>query len=184
VIAFGCVTSDERVYRAGAAKAIEEVCGRDSLLLRRDGSSAPVAAYSELIAASAAHEDLEALVLLDQRVTHLGDDMPGRLRAVLAATEAAVVGVTTGPGMLEVEEVSGAILVLSAWATRELRCDPLTAGVADAVALDLCLQAHAHRRRVVAADWLGLDPVERWSRAPDERRAWVRAMAAVRGKWA
>jgi hypothetical protein len=184
MIAFGCATTDERLFRAGAAVAIEAAADRDSLLMRRRVEGSFAGPYDEMMAEAAGHGDLEALVLVGQSVSRLAGDLPARARALLAADPAvAVVGPAAVEGAREVESVGGALLVLSAWAVRELRCDPSVSDALDPLAIDLCFQARARGRRVVGSDALGTEAGERRAWPAAERRAWVRSFAAAQRKW-
>jgi hypothetical protein len=184
MIAFGCASTDERRFRAGAARAIEEAAEPDSPLLRRHVYDSIADSYGEMLAAAAGYEDLEALVLFDQSVSRADPQLPARLRALLAASpDVAVIGAGATPGVHEVEAVGGALLALSAWAVRELRCDASVSGALDALAMDLCFQARARGRRVLASGALGVAPVSRVELEPPERRAWLRSAVAVRRKW-
>lgn len=82
-------------------------------------------------------------------------------------------------GAHEVDMVDGRVLVLSAWAARELRFDGQLADSSHGHDIDICLQARARGRRVVAC---GLGVSDRTREGfPD--RHWVQADAAVRRKW-
>jgi hypothetical protein len=84
-------------------------------------------------------------------------------------------------GVHEVDSVDGMLLVLSAWAARELRFDSELSGPLDGYDMDICLQARAQGRRVVAG---GLD-VSHYTTYEGffDRRRWVRAAAALQRKW-
>lgn len=84
-------------------------------------------------------------------------------------------------GAHEVDAVDGLLLVLSAWAAQELRFDGDLAGPLDGYDLDICLQARARGRRVVAADLLHRHFVS-YDRFFDRRR-WIEAEVALRRKW-
>lgn len=184
MIAFGCATTDEREFRAGAAQAIEAVAESSSLLMRRAADGAFAVPYDEMLAEAASHDDLEAVVLLGQCVSGLDSELPAWVRGLLAASDdVAVVGAGTVGGAQEVESVGGTVLVLSAWAASELSCDAAVCGALDPLAMDLGLQARARGRRVVASGALSAVCRERWARPAAERRAWIRSMAAVRAKW-
>lgn len=85
-------------------------------------------------------------------------------------------------GTHEVDSVDGMLLVLSAWAARELRFDRDLAGPLDGYDLDLCLQARARGRRVVVAD-LAVSHYVGYEGFFDRRR-WVEAAVALQRKWA
>lgn len=85
-------------------------------------------------------------------------------------------------GAHEVDSVDGMLLVLSAWAARELRFDRDLAGPLDGYDVDICLQARARGRRVVAAS-LDVNHYARYEGFFDRRR-WVEAAVALQRKWA
>ncbi len=183
MIAFACATTGEREFREGAAAAIHRVAEADSLLLRRHGHESAASPCNEMLDRAAAEEDLEALVLLAQDVSIEDDDFPRRLRALLAiGPEVAVVGPGDGRGPREVEALGGGLAALSPWAVRELRFDEALGGPLDCGMVDICRQARALGRRVVA----GHIHVHRVSRGlePAERVRSVRAGAALWRKWA
>lgn len=84
-------------------------------------------------------------------------------------------------GTYEVESVDGLLLVLSAWAARELRFDRELAGPLDGYDMDLCLQARARGRRVVVADLDVSHHVE--YEGFFDRRRWLEAAVALQRKW-
>lgn len=189
MIAFACVTTDERAFRAGAAQTIERVSENSSLLLRRHRRDSLDEALNEMLVEAAGQGDLEAVALLRQDV-HVGaTDRLARVRALLAASpDVAVIGTTSewaadpSRASREVELVDGTLFVLSAWAARELRFDPDAGGSLDACAMDVCLQARAAGRRVIATDLRAtlVEPLEQ----PADRSAGLRAAVAVRRRWA
>jgi len=216
MIAFGCATTSEEEYLAHAAPSVQRVAEPDSLPLRRHGYDSIHEPYNEMLGEAAAHEDLEAVVLLHQDVSIDDPDFLAKVRMILAASpEVAVIGAAGSrkpPGLAwwegdasyghldspllvpggstfhysdgahEVDAVDGLLLVLSAWAARELRFDRDLAGPLDGYDVDLCLQARARGRRVVAADFLHRHFVS-YGRFFDRRR-WVEADVALRHKWA
>lgn len=84
-------------------------------------------------------------------------------------------------GAFEVESVDGLLLVLSAWAARELRFDRELAGPLDGYDMDLCLQARARGGRVVVAD-LAVSHHVAYEGFFDRGR-WVEAAVALQRKW-
>jgi Glycosyltransferase like family len=84
-------------------------------------------------------------------------------------------------GVHEVDSVDGMLLVLSAWAARELRFDAELAGPLDGYDMDVCLQARARGRKVVAG---GLQ-VSHYTTYEGffDRARWLRAAVALRRKW-
>ena len=116
MIAFGCATTSEETFRAGAAEAIESSAEGDSPLLRRHGGEAIGALCNEMLDWAAAQDDLEAFVLLAEE-TSVGDGgVATRVRHWLATRpHGAVIG---GDG----------VVVLPHDAARELRFDPAHRG--------------------------------------------------------
>jgi Glycosyltransferase like family len=83
-------------------------------------------------------------------------------------------------GDFEVDSVDGMLLVLSAWAARELRFDRGLAGPLDGYDADICFQARARGRRVVVAD---LRVSHYAPRDFLDHRRWVDAAVALQRKW-
>jgi len=89
---------------------------------------------------------------------------------------------TYSHGVHEVDSVDGMLLVLSAWAVRELRFDGELSGPLDGYDMDICLQARARGRKVVAG---GLEVSHHTTyEGFFDRRRWVRAAVALQRKWA
>ena len=84
-------------------------------------------------------------------------------------------------GAHEVDAVDGLLLVLSAWAARELRFDADLSGPLDGYDTDICLQARAHGKRVVVGDF---DVAHHVQVDFFDRERWARAAVALRRKWA
>jgi hypothetical protein len=174
MIALGCVTTDERQFRSGAMVAIESVAERDSLLMRRWADGAPAARYDEMLAEAVRHDDLEAIVLLDQAVRAVDSRLLECVRGHLVEDR----------GLALIVPQSGrSLVVLSNWAARHLRCDPTAGRVLGALALDLGLQARDRERHVVVSDVLDAVADEHLPVAQDVRRDHVLATAAVCRRW-
>jgi Glycosyltransferase like family len=90
-------------------------------------------------------------------------------------------GMMYSRGVHEVDSVDGMLLVLSAWAARELRFDVDLAGPLDGYDMDICLQARAQGRKV-GAGGLQVSHYCTYDRFFDRRR-WVRAAVALQRKW-
>jgi hypothetical protein len=80
----------------------------------------------------------------------------------------------------EVDSVDGFILVLSPWAVRNLRFDE-SLGTLHGYDFDICMQARAAGKKVVAADFRAVHhrPLELLS----DREAWIAAYMALVEKW-
>lgn len=193
MIAFGCVTTDNDVFRAGAAAAMQAVIEGDSLLMRRHAPECPASACNEMLAHAAGKPGLEAVVLIAEDAALEDGAVLPDFRSVLGGeAETAVVGVSPAAevagllaarqapargGLEQVDAVDGALVVLSPWAAATLRFDPDLDVPLDGAVVDLCLQARAHGRRVAAAG-MGV------ARAGGERdREQQRIETALLGKW-
>jgi hypothetical protein len=86
-------------------------------------------------------------------------------------------------GAHEVDFVDGMALVLSSWAARELRFDADLPDQIDLHAADLCMQARACGRRVVASSALRVTSYRTYVGSMNRRR-WLDAAVALRRKWA
>jgi len=94
-------------------------------------------------------------------------------------------GTVVGPGGTgEVDMVDGMMLVLSRWATRELRFDESLGPGFDGYDADMCFQARERGRKVVVAE-LDVEHHHRWADLSNTayRSAWKRAHIAFRRKW-
>ena len=188
MIAFAVLTVDERRFRAGAMRAIAEVADRSSLLLRRHlDPPAPcerAQSCDELLDAAGRHGDLEALVLVGEATSRIAAGATARLRSLLAARpEVAAVAAPPGRDVRDGGLPGGALLALSPWAVRELRCDPRTAASPALLAGDLCLQARAGGRLVLVDAGLVADRLPVAPLAPAERRALLAARVALGRRW-
>jgi GT2 family glycosyltransferase len=81
----------------------------------------------------------------------------------------------------DVDALDGLLLVLSPWAVRELRCDTATFTGFHAYDVDLCLQARAAGRRVVAHPFAVFHHATTGKDRLDE--GFMAADAALRRKW-
>lgn len=182
MIAFACASTDERQFRAHAARSIEVCAEDDSLLMRRHRSTPLDSAYNEMIATAAERDDLEVLVLVHEGLTIADRSFLSRIRGLLAAgDDVAVIGAGDETGASEVAAVRGDLIVLSGWACSELRVDPRFADSTDAATADLCFTARAGGKRVVAARFgIFRHPA---LESPSSRRLRVRAGVALRRKW-
>jgi hypothetical protein len=108
-----------------------------------------------------------------------GDRLTGRVEAPRMVAGGNVID--HARGIREVEAIDGILIVLSAWAVRELRFDRAL-GPFDGYDLDICLQARARGRRVVVADFRGVTHHVRRDSFFDRAR-WTKGAVALRRKW-
>jgi hypothetical protein len=99
MIAFGCATTDEDEYRTHAQPGIARAAEPNSLVMRRHGYDCIHDPYNEMLDEAAAHDDLEALVLLHQDLSIDDDAFVAHVRGLLAASsEIAIAGTVGGRG--------------------------------------------------------------------------------------
>jgi len=208
MIAFAsCIGSMER-FSAQAAPALNRALETDSMFAELTTETSIHDVYNEALEHFSGVETLEALVLLHDDVELLAPEhFCSRVRGVMADPTIAIAGVVgardvhglawwegTVAGSVmetrgvvegdlrdrEVDAVDGLIMVLSPWAVRHLRCDAETFTGFHGYDVDLCFQARAAGRRVVAADL----PVFHHTKGGfGDEAAWQAADAAFRAKW-
>ena len=74
MIAFGCAITNDEAFSRWAAPGIERARERDSAVYPNSSAGSIFRAYNLLLDQAAAHEDLEALVLVHQDVEIVDDD--------------------------------------------------------------------------------------------------------------
>ncbi len=139
-------------------------------------------------------ERVRALLAADERVAVIGaagarnvrslawwegDDPAGRVESPRLVPGGSVID--HARVNREVEAVDGILIVLSAWAVRELRFDPAI-GPFDGYDVDICLQARSLDRRVVVGDFRDVAHHVRGDSFFDRER-WTRGAIAVSRKW-
>ena len=208
MIAFATCVGSPATFTRCAAPGLRRAMESDSLLAEVTTEDSIHAAYNEILAHFAGVEDLEALVLLHEDTELLDRGFCGQVRRVLADEQVAIAGVIGGRAVHrlewwagpvvgrvtetrgtvtgeetegDVDAVDGLLMVLSPWAVRSLRCDTDTFTGFHAYDVDLCLQARAAGRRVVAEPFAVFHHASRGKDRQDER--FVAADAALRAKW-
>ncbi len=99
MIAFGSAVASETEYRTWALPGIQRVAEADSLILAPSGLDSLQAAYNRMLEEVAAHEELEALVLLHEDVEIVDPAFTSKLRRRIAEADVAVVGVVGARGV-------------------------------------------------------------------------------------
>lgn len=107
-----------------------------------------------------------------------GDCLTGRVETPCLVPGGTVVD--HARGVREVDAIDGILIVLSAWAVRELRFDRAL-GPFDGYDADICLQARARGRRVVVGDFRGV--AHHVGDDSFHRARWTRGATALRRKW-
>ena len=195
MIVFGTAVTDSETYERCALPGIRRAQEPDSEVIAHHTAGSVFRNYNLLMDRAAAHEDLEALVLVHHDVELVEDDFTDRLREALADPDVAVVGCAGSLGVRsiawwqgaliwaglthrypefgggdfpaiswspktipsyvspgEVDSVDGLVIVLSAWAVRNLRFDE-SLGKLHGYDFDICMQAKAAGKKVVTADF-------------------------------
>lgn len=169
---------NDMLAEAGARADLDAV-----VLLHQDLSIADAHFAERVRAISAADERVAVIGAAGARnVPGLpwweGDSLTGRVESPRLVPGGAVVDHSRG--IREVDAIDGILIVLSAWAARELRFDPAL-GPLDGYDVDICLQARARGRRVVVGDFRG---VAHHVRADSfDRARWTSGATALRRKW-
>lgn len=108
-----------------------------------------------------------------------GDSLTGRVESPRLAPGGTVIDHSRG--IREVDAIDGILIVLSAWAVRELRFDRAL-GPFDGYDVDICFQARAKGRRVVVGDFREVAHHVR-ADAFFDRARWTRGATALSRKW-
>ena len=196
MIAFAsCIGSMERFTRH-AAPALQRALEPDSQFAELTTDTSILEVYNEALVLL--HDDVE---ILDPE--HFCE----RVRTVLSDPEIAIAGAVGARGVTglnwwdgevagavieprgflegdledrEVDAVDGLLMVLSPWAVKHLRCDTATFHGFHAYDVDLCFQARAAGRRVIAAD---LPVCHHTKGGYGDPWIWKAADDAFRAKW-
>lgn len=181
VIGFGCVTANDEEFKGGAAQAIESVAEADSLLLRRHDPESVGAPCNDMLDRASERTDLEAFVLMAEDVSFERPGFAARLRELLSTDPDIALALAT-ERLADVRLLGGGLLVFTPTAAAELRFDATLDVPFGCAVADICRQARARGRRVVAGDFGVARPVQ-CKRLGDRGRL-VRGAVALRRKWA
>jgi GT2 family glycosyltransferase len=99
VIAFGCSIVAPHIYDRYAGTGIGRAAEPDSVVLAHAASASVARSYNLLLDRSAAHDDLEALVIVHQDAEILDPDFCSKLRAALTDPKVAIVGCVGATGV-------------------------------------------------------------------------------------
>jgi hypothetical protein len=109
VIIFGTAVTDSEKYDNCAAPGIERAAEPDSIVLAHHTAGSVFRNYNVLLDKAAAHEDLEALVLLHQDVELADSDFAATVREALSDPEVAIVGCVGAVGVRSLAWWQGAL---------------------------------------------------------------------------
>ena len=193
MIAFGCAITAPEIYERFAKPGIDAVKEPGSAVLGYRATSSIFRSYNLVLEQAAAHDDLEALVLVHQDTELVDPELCAKVRDAFADPGVAVAGAIGALGVRtiawwegsvtwasfvhrygelgggdlpgfawtgerppfartgEVDVVDGFLMVLSAWAVRNVRFDE-SLGSLHGYDVDYCMQVRAAGRKVVTAD--------------------------------
>ena len=109
MIIFGTAVTDSETYDSCAAPGIERAAEPDSIVLAHHTAGSVFRNYNLLLDKAAAHEDLEALVLLHQDVELADSDFAATVREALSDPEVAIVGCVGAVGVRSLAWWQGAL---------------------------------------------------------------------------
>jgi hypothetical protein len=216
VILFGVAVTNQATFDRYAEPGIRRAAEPDSVVVAQGSEGSLAHNYNLLLDRAAAHEDLEALVLLHQDVEVADAEFAAKVRKALDDPDVAIVGCAGAVGVrgpawwqgvetwasvthryeeygggefvrqdetepIEVDTVDGFVMVLSAWAVRELRFDE-SLGELHGYDFDICMQARAAGKKVTTTPLRAIHhrPLELISDPEDWKRIYVR----LAEKWA
>jgi hypothetical protein len=219
MIAFAAAISDPEPYRRFAEPGIRLAADPDSEVLAFGAVGSIGRSYNMLLDAAAAHDDLEALVLVHPYMEIADPNLCAKVRTAFADPDVAVLGcmgasgvrsiawwegsvvsapvthryhehgggdrpafswVHAEPPPTEVDTVDGLLLVLSAWAVRNVRFDE-SLHLGHGYDLDYCLQVREAGRKVVAVDIRAIQ--HRSLDLVKDLDLWIEAHVAMSRKW-
>jgi SAM-dependent methyltransferase len=180
VIAYAACIGDPEKFARICLPGLARVRTAEDLIIEATHPTSIFVAYNEVLDAVRERDDLEALVLLHEDTEILAPHLPDILRAHLAEPDVAILGAVGARGITglawwdaperhggivetrgllhftdgahDVDTVDGLFMALSPWAVRELRFDARSYAGFDAYDADICAQARAAGRRVVAEE--------------------------------
>ena len=201
---------DYRRYALPGIDRVLEVAPDTVVLAPHHGGSYQ-RAVNGMLDELAARSDLDAAVVIHQDVELLNADIGSVLQECFADPRLAIVGTLGGRGrsgltsaveprgarvelangvlvqdpggvFARVSAVDGALIGLSPWAVKNLRCDPRFEQGFHGYDMDLCLQARAHGKLIAVAD-LPIRHANPHVFRDGRGEAWVAADLAIRRKW-
>jgi hypothetical protein len=109
MIAFGSSMTSPEAYELYAKPGIQRVAEPDSRVFAYQAAGSIFRSYNLILEKAAAHDDLEALVLVHQDAEILDPDLCSKLRAVLRDPEIGVVGCVGATGARSIAWWEGAV---------------------------------------------------------------------------
>ena len=109
MIVFGTAVTDSEIYDRCAGPGIERAAESDSVVFAHHTAGSVFRNYNVLLDKAAAHDDLEALVLLHQDVELADPDFAAKVREALSNPEVAIVGCVGAVGVRSLAWWQGAL---------------------------------------------------------------------------
>lgn len=109
MIAFGCAMEDPEAYRRFALPGLERAAEPGSEVYAIAAVGPIARGYNLLLDAAARHDDLEALVLVNQRLEITDADLAAKVRSALADDPVAVAGPIGATGVTSIAWWEGAV---------------------------------------------------------------------------
>jgi len=109
MIVFGCAVTQPEAYERWAARGIARASEPDTVVYPNSSAGSIFRAYNLLLETAAAHDDLEALVLLHQDVEIVDQEFCHKVRAALSNPEVGVVGCVGALGARSMAWWEGAV---------------------------------------------------------------------------
>jgi hypothetical protein len=113
MIAFGSSITRADVYRACAQPGIQRAAERDTVVYDLPAIGSIFQSYNALIERAAAHEDLEALVLVHQDTEITSPDLCATIRATLADPAVGLIGCAGAVGVRSIAWWEGSVTLAS-----------------------------------------------------------------------
>jgi hypothetical protein len=109
MIAFGCAISDSELYERYAKRGLELALEPDGIVFAQASPGSVARIYNLILEQAAARDDLEALVLIDERAEILDPQFCERLRRAFSDPDVAVVGCAGATGVRSIAWWEGTV---------------------------------------------------------------------------
>jgi hypothetical protein len=119
MIAFGCAISDSERYERYAKRGIQLAVEPDGIVFAQASPGSVARIYNLILEQAAAHDDLDALVLIDERAEILDPQFCQKIRRALSDPRVAVVGCAGATGARSIAWWEGTVT----WASSVYRDD-------------------------------------------------------------
>lgn len=207
MIAYGVCIGSEDKFSSCARHGLAACAAASAPIAESRDNESIFSAYNQILDYFCASPELEAVVLLHEDLELRDGRFEAKIKSILSDGSVAIAGavgavdvtslawwegsgrgrcaetrglVDFGGGEHDVDSVDGLMMVLSAWAVRNLRFDELTYSGFHGYDADICFQARAAGRRVIVADF---DLFHHTKGGYGDLESYRKADAAFRMKW-